>query len=123
MSLPSRWSHAGASLLLGPMLLAHCGGTTSSKARGGSQTADDESSEHSEAEAAASQCDDGTCFPCADAICPTGYFCDESAAAGPVCEWLPECADSATCSCVLGVVGESCSCDERDGGVYLTCSS
>jgi hypothetical protein len=125
MRPPSPLCRAARALLLGAaaplLLLSHCGGTTT-KAQSASD-ADDESGEYAdEAVGFASQCDDGTCFPCAEnGICPIGYFCDESAAAGPACEWLPECPEEATCSCVLGVLGESCSCEERDGGVYVSC--
>src|SRR4051812_13302944 len=28
----------------------------------------------------ASPCDDGTCTPCGKGVCPTGWYCDESAA-------------------------------------------
>jgi hypothetical protein len=101
------------------LLLLHCGGTAS-KAKSADDRSDD-SAEYSDEEAAPSQCDDGTCFVCGESvICPQGYFCDESAAAGPACEWLPECPEQVDCSCVLGVLGDACSCDERDGGVYVS---
>jgi hypothetical protein len=67
-------------------------------------------------------CDDGTCTACGQGFCPTGYYCDEKAKGGPACSWLPECADRATCGCVTGALGSGCSCEERSGGVYVTCS-
>ena len=67
-------------------------------------------------------CADGTCYACGEGFCPVGYYCDEGAPRGAACSWLPECADEATCSCVLGVLGNECSCDERDDGIYVSCS-
>jgi hypothetical protein len=63
-------------------------------------------------------CDDGTCAPCGNALCPSGWYCHESAKGGPSCGWLPECAKKPTCACVKRVF--SGSCEERSGGLYVS---
>lgn len=69
-----------------------------------------------------SRCADDACFVCGEGLCPRGYYCDGDASGGPACGWLPECAQKATCDCVTGVLGASCRCEERDGGVFVECS-
>lgn len=64
-------------------------------------------------------CDDGTCSPCGDALCPTGWYCDETAPSGPSCGWLPECAQKTGCACVKKVLG--CACEEKAGGAHVSC--
>jgi hypothetical protein len=64
-------------------------------------------------------CDDGTCTPCGDALCPTGWYCDESAQGGPSCGWLPECAQKSGCACVKKALG--CGCEEKAGAPHVTC--
>jgi len=64
-------------------------------------------------------CDDGTCSPCGDALCPTGWYCDETAKGGPSCGWLPECAQKSGCACVKKALG--CACEEEAGGAHVTC--
>jgi len=64
-------------------------------------------------------CDDGTCSPCGDALCPTGWYCDETAPGGPSCGWLPECAQKAGCACVKKALG--CACEEKAGGAHVSC--
>ena len=65
-------------------------------------------------------CDDGTCSPCGDALCPTGWYCDESAPGGPACGWLPECAQKPGCGCIKKALA-GCSCEEKSGGLHLVC--
>ena len=65
-------------------------------------------------------CDDGSCTPCGDSQCPSGWYCDESAKGGPACGWLPECANKLSCGC-LGKTFSSCQCEEKSGGVHLSC--
>lgn len=67
-------------------------------------------------------CSDQTCFPCGEGLCPVGFYCDEQAARGPACSWLPECAEAASCACVQGVLGSGCSCDDASGGPRVTCN-
>jgi hypothetical protein len=62
-------------------------------------------------------CDDGTCTPCGDALCPTGWYCNESAKGGAACGWLPECAKKPTCACLKRVFPGAC--EERNGGLYV----
>ena len=96
--------------------------TPDSVSRDGSGPATSGSSDDSEpggpTEPEPDPCTDGTCFRCGDSICPTGYYCDEGSQA---CSWLAECADSADCSCVKGAL-DGCRCEERSGGVYVTCA-
>lgn len=71
-----------------------------------------------ESETASDPCADQSCFRCGDGICPKGFYCDEKAGA---CSWLPECASEASCSCVKQGAGDSCTCEEKSGGVYARC--
>lgn len=64
-------------------------------------------------------CSDGTCFACGDGgICLVGQFCNE---AQGTCSQVHECAERASCACVEPIVGGACSCEEREGGVYVSC--
>ncbi|HVJ20286.1 MAG TPA: hypothetical protein VM686_32950 [Polyangiaceae bacterium] len=65
-------------------------------------------------------CDDGTCSPCGEGFCLAGWYCDETAKGGPSCGWLRECPEKVSCGC-LSRVFSSCSCEEKAGGVHLTC--
>jgi hypothetical protein len=65
-------------------------------------------------------CEDGSCFVCGDAVCFSGYYC-AATIAGHGCEWLPTCAERATCACLHAALGEQCTCDERAGGIFVTC--
>jgi hypothetical protein len=125
------------SALLLSSLLFGCGGTTqtadspSSGERGSSESGSDSESAttdeaESDGESSASaepekaSCDDGTCSPCGEALCPSGWYCDESAPGGPACGWLPECASKASCACVKRVFS-GCSCEERVGSAHVRC--
>jgi hypothetical protein len=96
---------------------AESGGDAES-ASGESSDGDGESS--AAAEPAKPSCDDGTCSPCGDALCPSGWYCDESAPGGPACGWLPECAGKATCSCVKRAFS-GCSCEDQSGSAHVRC--
>jgi hypothetical protein len=65
-------------------------------------------------------CDDGTCSPCGNALCPSGWYCDESAPGGPACGWLPECAQKPGCACVKRAFA-GCSCEDKSGAAHLAC--
>ena len=65
-------------------------------------------------------CDDGSCFSCGDAVCFSGYYCAANLA-GHGCEWLPSCAERATCSCLRALLGDECACEERASGTFVTC--
>ena len=82
-------------------------------------SADDAPAEEEAPKAGA--CDDGTCSPCGSGICPAGWYCDESAAGGPACGWLPACAQKASCGCLTGKLGAACKCSEQSGGLHVTC--
>lgn len=66
-------------------------------------------------------CSDGTCALCGDGMCPKGFYCDENGPEGPACQWLPECAEEATCGCVGEALGDACTCEERGAGVFVSC--
>src|SRR5687767_11041340 len=89
------------------MLLPQCGGggagtepkTAAERESDDSErSGDDSKSADSESEAASGveekspgpSCDDGTCTLCGSGICPTGWYCDESAPGGSACAWLKE---------------------------------
>lgn len=73
-----------------------------------------------EAPAQKANCDDGTCAPCGEALCPSGWYCDESAPGGAACGWLPECAKKPGCACVKKAFA-GCSCDDGGGIAHLSC--
>ncbi|MES1175239.1 MAG: hypothetical protein ABUL62_13030 [Myxococcales bacterium] len=114
-------------------LFAGCGGgsppasspTSSTHAVGSNEPSQDDSAADdapAEEEAPkAGACDDGTCSPCGSGICPAGWYCDESAAGGPACGWLPACAQKSSCGCVTAKLGSSCKCSEQSGGLHVTC--
>ena len=82
------------------------------------------SDEDSPAEEEAPQpglCDDGTCSTCGSGMCPTGWYCDESAKGGAACGWLPQCTEKSSCGCLTKVLGSGCSCAERGNGLHVTC--
>jgi hypothetical protein len=87
---------------------------------GSSDASDGEHEGSATAEPAKPRCDDGTCSPCGDALCPSGWYCDESAPGGPACGWLPEYAGKATCSCVKRAFS-GCSCEDQAGSAHLRC--
>ena len=67
-------------------------------------------------------CEGGTCSPCGDAICPNGFYCEvASKGRAPSCAWHPACGDKPTCAC-LGKTAPGCSCEDRNGAPFLTCS-
>jgi hypothetical protein len=120
------------------LLITGCGGPGSGGSEGKAKSAsdaassaddgaaerDEQPSEDADADEAGAEkpntasCDDGTCSPCGDGICPSGWYCDEKAGA---CSWLPECADKVSCSCVTRVLGAACKCREEAGGLKVTC--
>lgn len=68
-------------------------------------------------------CRDGSCFMCGDAVCLPGYYC-ETIGEKKGCAWVAKCARSASCTCLQTALAEdsACSCEERDGNTYVTCS-
>jgi hypothetical protein len=115
-------------LILPAILMAACGGAAPAPARKSPGA-----SAPSKAKAAESppkddetrggvQCDDGSCFACGEAICLSGFFCSVGKS-GHGCAWLPNCGGRPSCGCITPSLREdpSCSCQEKEGGVYVTC--
>jgi hypothetical protein len=67
------------------------------------------------------RCSDGSCFSCGEAVCLSGYYC-AIGKAGHGCAWVPSCT-SPSCACLGPTVkaNASCRCEEKNGGVYVTC--
>lgn len=125
-------------MALGPGLaLLSCGGNATPEAEAPSDVAgssqrdrtessggDDGAESSEEADTASSAeadpCADGSCFACGSGLCPAGFYCDESAAGGPGCSWLPECAPKSSCACIDRVLSD-CSCSESNGGPRVSC--
>jgi hypothetical protein len=67
-------------------------------------------------------CEDGSCFSCGEAACLTGFYCAVNPR-GHGCAWTPSCATKVTCACLAPSLRETpgCQCEEKDGGVYVSC--
>jgi hypothetical protein len=85
------------------------------------QASDSEDGATAETKPRGPSCDDGTCSLCGSGICPTGWYCDETAPGGAACAWLKECAEKATCGCVTKVLGSTCKCRD-DSGIKVSCN-
>lgn len=112
--------------LIGVCLVAACGGGT--RATGGGDTPGERASTQSDEDSPeadldppttepADPCASGTCTRCGEGVCLTGYYCEESVSA---CSWVPECVQAPSCGCLAKYLA-GCSCEERGGGVYVTC--
>ena len=68
-------------------------------------------------------CDDGSCFRCGDGICPSGFYC-ESNGGMTGCQWSTQCAKAPTCSCLRPALQADprCSCEDRNGAAFVSCS-
>ncbi len=122
------FSALGALSLLG--VLSNCGGSnqpatssTHSHAESTEATEDESFTPEARAEEPTETvkpdpCAQGQCTPCGDTVCVAGFFCDERAQA---CSWLPQCAKDPSCDCLQKAL-DGCSCESRDGGLYVTCS-
>ena len=111
----------GLLLMLYVTALPGCGGGSARGADAPDGSSSEDEYEASGESGSASECADGTCFTCGDDYCPTGFYCHDNAPGGAGCSWLPECAETATCSCVESALGDRCTCEERDGGIHVTC--
>ena len=119
--LRSTFQPIGLLLILQLVALPGCGGGSTRGADSPGESGSEEGYEGYGAGDSLPECEDGTCFACGDTYCPNGFYCDDGAPGGPGCSWLPECADAVTCSCVKDALGEDCTCEERDGGIHVTC--
>jgi hypothetical protein len=106
-------------------LLAACGGGTQAS---GSSTSPDQKDARGDTNdsfdgadstvgAPRDPCASGTCTHCGDAVCLAGFYCEEAVSA---CGWVPECADIPSCDCLQTYLA-GCDCDERSGGVFISC--
>jgi hypothetical protein len=128
---PRIWVGGGSGLLI--LAAGACGGgaaaanappTTAhhqAKAEATEEPADEDAPGEEESAPPRSACDDGTCSACGSGMCPTGWYCDESASGGPACSWLPQCAQKSSCGCVSAALGSACKCTEQGGGLHVTC--
>jgi hypothetical protein len=115
-------------LWISVLLLAACGGATPAKVQPSPFPAAAARNKASNAPAkdddgrGGVQCDDGSCFACGEAICLSGFFCSVGKS-GHGCAWLPNCSGRPNCGCITPALREdpSCSCQEKEGGVYVTC--
>ncbi|MFO7181178.1 MAG: hypothetical protein DIU78_020930 [Pseudomonadota bacterium] len=87
-------------------------------AEGSERAAASDDEETAEA-APAPVCDDGSCSPCGNGLCPVGWYCDEDA--GPACSWVPECARRTSCDCLRRVLGAECTCNEHGPVPVVSC--
>lgn len=124
-------------LTLALLFAVSCGGgTTESPAKTAREasnatadvSSDPNANDESEKEAAAPKpalCGDGSCITCGTGICPTGWYCDESAPGGPACGWVPGCEKKKSiCNCLGDRFQHKCRCTEDNGGAlspHLKC--
>jgi hypothetical protein len=101
--------------------LQACGSGTPSAKTGGKSKTTEHRDDGGEETVSDSYCLDGTCFDCGESFCMLGWYCDESMAGGPGCSFVPECGSESSCGCVESALTSACSCDERNGGVYVRC--
>jgi hypothetical protein len=71
-----------------------------------------------EAPAVIDACADGSCQHCGEAVCLSGFYCDEGAGA---CAWVPACAKDPTCECLQQAL-PGCQCEVREGGLFVRCN-
>lgn len=117
-------AHVLASTFFSVGLLLACGGGAANSAGSSSASGADDAENESYGESSTAPapepvdpCASGTCTHCGEAVCLSGFYCEESESS---CGWLPQCASDLSCDCI-GKVLTDCSCEEREGGVYLTC--
>jgi hypothetical protein len=114
-------------LVLSVLFAAACGGATAAPAHnaaaeGPAAKANAVESAGKEDEGRGVRCDDGSCFACGEAICLSGFFCSVGKT-GHGCAWLPSCGGRPNCGCITPSLRDdpSCTCQEKEGGVYVTC--
>jgi hypothetical protein len=108
--------------------------TLSSLSCGGAQTANQKTASHDQGSGAGQHgeaqdeptlpsCDDGSCFRCGDGICPKGFYCESNGGIAG-CQWSTSCAKAPTCSCLQPMLKADarCSCEQREGVAFVTCS-
>ena len=112
--------------VLGASVLCSCGSRNEpapATAAAATPAATDEESSarpeavESEPPPAADACAEGSCTHCGEALCLTGFYCDEGAQA---CGWVPACAKEPSCECLQQAL-PGCSCEAREGGLFVRC--
>jgi hypothetical protein len=115
-------------VVAGLVLFTACGGSAppadapKSRASESKSKAESRTEEEPSSRRPGVQCDDGSCFACGEAVCLSGFYCSVGRS-GRGCAWLPSCPGKATCACVGAALRDepSCGCQEKEGGVYVTC--
>jgi hypothetical protein len=110
------------------LLVAGCGGASPGPAAptdekpAGPAAGAEESKPRRARRAARVTCEDGSCFSCGEAACLIGFYCAVNPR-GHGCAWTPSCATKVTCACLAPSLGETpgCQCEEKNGGVYVSC--
>jgi hypothetical protein len=109
-------------LVVAILLFAACGSSAPPPKEPVKREAADEGEPEAKPSRGGARCADGSCFSCGEAVCLSGYYC-AIGKAGHGCAWLPSCASSATCACLGPTIkaNATCRCEEKNGGVYVTC--
>lgn len=98
-----------------------CGGQQTSTSTGKSGSGNTTSSGPREPQLPS--CDDGTCFPCGDGVCPSGFYC-ETNKGSTGCASNLACPKSPSCECLQPSLAKDprCKCENRKGVAFVTCS-
>jgi hypothetical protein len=119
------WRWGRVALILCPGLESGCGGSNEPGAATAAAVSPEARVEESspapaaqsESSPPADQCAEGTCTHCGEAVCLSGFYCDESAQA---CGWVPACAKEPSCECLQQAL-PGCSCEARQDGLFVRC--
>jgi hypothetical protein len=107
------------------LVLAACGGAQTAPGAAPAGSAAGESSTASAARPDRPRgpaCTEGSCFACGEGVCLPGSYC-ETDKGKQGCAWSPKCASKSSCACLAPMLKAeaSCRCEEKQGGVYVTC--
>jgi hypothetical protein len=103
------------------LVVVGCGGGAPAPREPRTTAADDSSEAEAEPQGGV-HCSDGSCFSCGEAVCLSGYYCAVGKA-GHGCAWHPSCPSRTSCACLAPAIkaNATCRCEEKSGGVYVTC--